>query len=245
MADNTYSKILESLDRLIAAEETLDMTILNPAADLTAAALTAQSGEGSGLHNQVGVSKGLWRTAALDRATDVDKFPAKAAQAVALFEAQGASREKMEDARFYVRKLQGKRATAPKVDDPATPDIDESEGSISASQQSSAAKISMFNELLDFLEPQPEYAGVTNAEFKINTLRAFSDAVSAKHNVSITTAANLSGDRIDRDKVFFDNPDSIITRAKRFKKTVGGSYGFNSPEYKLVNAIKFKSPKKK
>ena len=56
MADNTYSKILESLDRLIAAEETLDMTILNPAADLTVAAFTAQRAEGSGLHNQVGIS---------------------------------------------------------------------------------------------------------------------------------------------------------------------------------------------
>ncbi len=56
MADNTYSKILESLDKLIAAEETLDMTLLNPAPNLTAAALTAQRGEGLALHNQVGVS---------------------------------------------------------------------------------------------------------------------------------------------------------------------------------------------
>ena len=38
MADNTYSKMLESLTRLIAAEQNLDMAILNPPADLAVAA---------------------------------------------------------------------------------------------------------------------------------------------------------------------------------------------------------------
>ena len=204
MADNTYSKILESLGKLIAAEQTLDMTILNPAPDLTVAALTMLKTGATLLHTAVGAGKGVWRTAALDRATEVEKFDAMAAQTVALFEAQGASAEKIEDARFYLRKIQGKRAAAPKVDDPNTPDVEESEGAISASQQSNAAKISTFYELIDFFDVQTEYANVTNTGFKTSDLRAFLDSVSAKHNLSITAAANLSSDRIERDKVFFD-----------------------------------------
>jgi hypothetical protein len=120
-----------------------------------------------------------------------------------------------------------------------TPDIDESEKSISALQQSNAARISTFYELIDFLEAQSEYASLSNPEFKIAALRAFADSVSGKHDASITAATTLSSNRIERDKVFFDNDDSIINRARRLKKAVGGAYGFNSPEYKTINAIPF------
>lgn len=239
MADNTYSKILEQLGYAVAYAETLDAAKLSLPADLQPAALTALRADGTARHTEVGNKKGDWRTATLDRTTDADTFAAKAAQAVALLETHGASAEKIEDARFYVRKLQGKRKSKAKVDDPATPDVDESQDSISASQQSNAAKISNFNELIDFLEAQPEYVGVKNAGFVIADLRAFADSVQAKHDVSITAVAALSTGRVERDKVFFDNTDSIVNRAKRLKKAVGAAYGFNSPEYKMINSFKF------
>jgi hypothetical protein len=239
MADNTYSKMLEHLGELIAFEETLDLVKVDPAPDLTPAALTDLRTLATELHTAVGNAKGDWRTATLDRTTDADMLASKASKAVAAFESRGASKEKIEQARFYVRKLQGKRAGEAAVDDPSTPDVDESEKSISASQQSNAARISIFYELIDFLEAQVEYASVNNPELKISALRAFADSVQAKHDTSITTASTLSSGRIARDKVFFDNADSIVNRAKRLKKAVGAAYGFDSPEYKTINAIQF------
>lgn len=191
------------------------------------------------MHAAVGNSKGDWRTVTLDRTTDAGTLASRASQAVALLESRGASAETVEQARYYVRKLQGKRATPGAVDDPATPDIDESEQSISAAQTSNAAKISTSYELIDFLEAQSEYAGGNNPELKISAYRAFVDSVSAKHDASIRTVTKLKSDRIARDKVFFDNPDSILNRAKRLKKAVGGAYGFDSPEYKTINSFPF------
>lgn len=239
MADNTYSKLLESLGSLIAFEETLDLAKVDPAPDLMPAALTVLRTEATALHAAVGNSKGDWRTATLDRKIDADQLASKASKAVALLESRGAGAETIEQARFYVRKLQGKRAGAATVDDPSTPDIDESEQSISASQQSNAARISTFYEFVDFLDAQTEYAGVNNPELKASALRAFADSVSGKHDTSITFATQLSSDRIKRDKRFFDDADSILNRAKRLKKAVGAAYGFDSPEYKTINAIPF------
>lgn len=242
MADNTYSKVLEHLGQLIAFEETLDLVKVDPAPDLMSDALKDLRAEATALLNAVGNAKGDWRTATHDRTTDADTLASRASQAVAAFESRGASKEKVEQARFYVRKLQGKRAGESAVDDPSTPDVDESEKSISAAQTSNAAKISTFTEFVDYLEAQVEYAGVKNAELKISALRAFAESVAAKHDVSITKATALSSSRISRDKVFFDNADSIINRAKRLKKAVAGAYGYDSPEYKTINAIEFQKP---
>lgn len=236
---NTYSQMLESLTSLIAFENTLDLAFLDPPPDLKPNSLTDLKTLATTLHSSVGNSKGDWRTIALDRATDADELASVASQAVALLESRGASKETIEDARFYVRKLQGKRKGPKPVDDPSTPNVDESQNAISASQQSNAARISTFLELVDFLEAQPEYADVKREGFKPAQLRDRGNSVQAKHDGSITAVNKLTSDRTERDKVFFDNADSILNRSKRFKKVVAGAYGFDSPEYKTVNAIPF------
>lgn len=234
-----HAKILESLGKLIARSETLDQTRLNPPPDLTLAALNTLRATATALQNQTSVSKAAWRTIALERTTEINEFETVAAQAVAQ---RGASAEAVAQARGYVRKLQGKRSSAAVADDPTTPDVDESEQSISASQQSSAAQIGNFNELLDFLEAQPAYAGVTKPELLVASLRARVASAQAKHEDSIEAAANFSTDRIARNKVFYLNANSICDRAKRFKRLVEGEYGADSPEYQAVNAIPFQKP---
>lgn len=238
-----HAKIQESWTKLVAKNATLDPLRLNPPPDLTGAALAAKETSAIALQTSVGNSRADWRTIALERAVLVDKFDSLATQAVAQLEARGASRETVKDGRGYAKKIQGRRAGAKPKDDPATPDIDESEKGVSSSQQSSAAKISNFYELIDFLEAQPAYAGVTQAGLTIADLRAAADAARAKHEESIEAAAALAADRIARNKAYYTEPDSIITLAARYKALVKGAYGASSPEYKSVNAIPFKKPK--
>lgn len=211
-------------------------------ADLASAALAVLRTTAIAKHSQVGNSKADWRTIALDRRTDAEKIDSMAAQAVAFLESHGASAETVEDARSYVRKLQGggKKTS----DDPNTPDIDESEKAISKSQQSNAAIISTFFELIDYLEAQTEYADVKNPGFTIAELRAFAQSVQTKHIASINAAAALSSDRAARDKVFYIDEKCVLNIAKRYKKLVFGAYGGKSAEYALVNAIRFQKPKK-
>jgi hypothetical protein len=242
MADTGHAKILESLGKLIAQSETLDQVRLNPPTDLTIAALNTLRTEATALQTKVGDSKADWRTAAQEIAASVETFASLASQAVAQLEARGATAKTVEQARGYVRKLQGKRSSQAAVDDPTTPDVDESEQSISASQQSRAAQIATFNELIDFLEAQAAYAGVTKPELLVANLRAKVNSAQDKHDDTIESAAALSADRIARDKLFYLDANNICDRAKRFKLLVKGEYGANSPEYQAVNAIPFQKP---
>jgi hypothetical protein len=239
MADTGHAKVLESLGKLIAQGETLDQTRLNPPSELTVAALKTLRTNATNLHTKVGDAKADWRTAAQEGAAAVQEFDSLASQAVAQLEARGATAKAVEQARGYVRKLRGKRSAPAVADDPATPDVDESEQSISASQQSRAAKIATFNELIDFLEAQAAYAGVTKPELLVANLRATAASAQAKHDAAIESAATLSSDRIARNKLFYLDENNICDLANRFKKLVKGEYGAGSPEFKAVNAIPF------
>lgn len=244
--ESGHPKILESLGKLIAIDETLDQTRLNPPAGLKLAELKAKRDAATGLQTDVGNSRADWRTVALDRAVDIDKFDSTAAEAVALFEGRGASKESVEDARGYVRKLRGQKAggaAKPATDENGNPILDETEKGISAAQTSAAAKVSTMYELIDFLEAQPKYAEVNKPGFTAAELRAFVDATQTKHDASLASVAKLSNDRRERNKAFYLDADCICELARQFKALVGGAYGFKSPEYKAVNAIPFRKPK--
>jgi len=224
-------------------DATLDSARLNAPGDLKSSALVSAQTEARATQNNVGNSLADFRTVALERAVMIDAFDSLATRMVAQLEARGASKETINDARSYERKVQGRRAKAKAKDNPETPDIDESEKSISASQQSSAAKISTMYELLDFCEAQSEYADVTQEGLNAADVRDYIDTTQAKHDSSIVAAAKLSNDRISRNRTFYNNDGSICNLAARYKALVKGAYGAKSPEYKAVNAIPFKKPK--
>ena len=243
--ESGHPKTLESFDILIAKSELLDQVRLDPPADLELQALRDFHTLCTGLQTTVGNSRADWRTIALDRATDIDRFDSLAAEAISAFEARGATREQVKDARSYLKKLQGKRAKALKIvlDSEGNPVLDESEKGISATQTSSAAQIATFYELIDYLEAQPIYADVKKVGLRIADLRGFVDSTQAKHTASIAAAAQLSDDRRQRNQRFYLDDDSIIERARRFKRLVGAEYGLLSQEYKEIKAIPFRKPK--
>jgi hypothetical protein len=243
--ESGHPKLLESMGKLIAIDETLDQTRLNPPDGLKLSELKTKRDTATVLQTGIGNSRADWRTVALDRAVDIEKFDSIAAEAVSLFEGRGASKESVGDARSYVRKLQGRRLSAakPALDANGNPVFDESPKGISAAQTSAAAKISTMYELIDFLEAQPKYAEVNKSGFTAAELRAFVDTTQAKHDASLASVAKLSNDRRERNKFFYLNDDCICELARQFKALVGGEYGFKSPEYKAVNAIPFRKPK--
>ncbi len=242
VSEKGHAKFLESFDRLLAVDATLDPLKLNAPPDMTSAKLAGKRVTAGTLLDDIGAAKANWRTVTLVRQTDADELDSMAAQAVALLEAQGASAETIEDARSMVRKLRGDRKSNPTPDNPLTLDVDESDGNISTSQQSNAARIAMFGELIDFLEVQPEYASVNNTGFKIAELKSFKQGVETKHLASITAATALDGSRTARNDFYYIAEKSVLNIAKRYKKLVFGAYGGDSEEYKAVSEIPFQMP---
>jgi hypothetical protein len=243
MADSGFPKILESLEELIAQGAQLDQVRLDAPADLTITALQNVHTQALVLHTAVGNSKADFRTVALERQMEVDKLEPLAVQAIGQLAGRGASAETVEDARSYLRKLQGRSLKPKPVTDPASPNFDPTEKNISSSQQSNAFKISIFLELVDFLEAQTAYAGVKQTGLMGNDLRAVGTSAQTKHTASIAQAATLAADRNARNKFFFLDAGSVCDLAARYKNLVKGVFGAKSPEYKTINAISFKKPK--
>lgn len=234
-----HAKIVESLFKLIAFLQTLDPAIYNPPnPNLTIASLQALYAAAQHAIASVSSARENWRTKAKARALELVKLPELATSLVALFESLGVDKERVEQARSILRKIRGERATPAVVDDPDTPE-DESEKSISASQQSAAQVVAAFRQLVDFLTAQPEYALVTDEGLRIADLTPLADSVEDKHEASIIAAAALSSQRSARDNLLYDDAACACERGALVKQYVKGKYGANSDEYKTVNAISF------
>ena len=235
-----HAKIVEALFQLISFLQTLDPTKFNPPnPNITITALQDLHTAAVKLLSEVSDARQQWRTDAKARALLVEQLPAIAASAVGIFAALGVDKERVEQARAILRKLQGVKVTPNVPDDPNTPE-DESAKSISASQKSAAQMISHFRALIDFLTAQPEYALVKDAGLQTSDLTTLANDVEAKHETSIVSAAQLSSKMNARDTAFYNGANNICDRAALVKEYVKGKYGTKSPEYQTIKAIRFR-----
>ncbi|MCW5960088.1 MAG: hypothetical protein KIS76_07985 [Pyrinomonadaceae bacterium] len=143
------------------------------------------------------------------------------------------------DIRTLTRKLQGRRAKAATVDDPLTPDIDESKQSISASQMSFDNRIANFEQLIDLLKASGSYSP-NETDLQIPALEALLADMKAKNNAVIAAAVEAKNARIERDRVLYNETEGIIARANLVKKYTKSLFGAASPQYKQVSALRFK-----
>jgi len=72
----------------------------------------------------------------------------------------------------------------------------------------------------------------------VSELEARNDAVSMAE-------ANYTTALIDRDKLFFEQPDGLVPRTKVIKSYVQSAFKASSRQYKKVAAIPFKDQPKK
>jgi hypothetical protein len=143
---------------------------------------------------------------------------------------QGVSPKLVEDANTILRKLRGTRAKK------VNPD---SEKSISVSQLSFDMRFEHFSELVTMVTSVPTYApnetDLTPAA--LNTLR--NDLKNTNLRVAQALVA-LNNARIARNNSLYVGDGSIIALAALTKAYVRSVFGYASPEFKQVNAIRFR-----
>lgn len=154
-------------------------------------------------------------------------------------EASGVSAAIIEDARTYARKIQGRRTAPAAVDDPTTPDIDESEKSHSASQMSRTQRIENLDALVLLLETQTLY-NPNEADLKIDALQDLSVDLKAKHQAVSTGFAGYSNKLGERDQIYYADATGIVSIGKLFKKYAQAAFGSDSAEYNQVKGLEFK-----
>lgn len=167
--------------------------------------------------------------------------PKLATRLINALEATDASEEKLEDAKGFNRKIQGKSASSDRKSPDAKTGEPESDP-ISSSQKSFDQIIEHLSGLLAVLESEPTY-DPNEEELKTATISALIEDLTAVNNAAETAITNVSNARIDRNKILYTNEDSIVETAEDVKKYVKSIYGASNPKYEQVQSIEFKKIK--
>ncbi|MEG1589584.1 hypothetical protein [Chryseobacterium sp.] len=150
-------------------------------------------------------------------------------------QASNASEGSIKEAKFHNRRLQGKRASAPKtpVDPGKTAPV-----TISASQQSYDQLIQHLSGLKMVLENEPNYQP-NEPELLVDTLASTITDLQNKNLEVIRAYANVNNARITRNKLLYGDEIGICEIASDIKKYIKAIFGATSPEFAQIKGIEF------
>jgi len=163
-----------------------------------------------------------------------------ATRLLAALQTTDASKETIDDAKTFNKKIQGKGSSKPATPlDPNAPPPN----TISTSQQSYDQLIQHLAGLKAVLETEPSYAP-NEPDLQIVTLGTKITDLSQKNTAVAQSYTAVSNARIARDKILYTAENSIYETAKEIKLYVKAIFGANSPEFKQVKGIEIKKLKK-
>ena len=180
-----------------------------------------------------------YNNAVNDRVEAFDGLRSLSTRLVNALETTDANKEKVDDAKGFNRKLQGKRAS--KIEEPVDPN-QPAPKTISSSQQSYDQLIQHFEGLISVLESEPSYAP-NEADLKTTALNTKVDDLKDKNSKVATAYTGVSNARIDRNKTLYKDDSGLVDTATEVKKYIKSVYGATSPEFGQVKGIAFKNIK--
>lgn len=145
------------------------------------------------------------------------------------------------DLQTIVRKFTGSAApgTPKPVDDPSTPNTDESKTGKSVSERSYDKLVAHFADLVALLKTQPAY-NPNDDEYKITTLEAKLAAMQDKNNAVKTANAALGNGQDARDLILYDKDTGVLKLVKLIKTQLARKPGKDSAAYQQINALEFR-----
>lgn len=174
------------------------------------------------------------------RIASFDGLRALSTRLINAFQTTDATTEKINDAKGFNRKIQGKRAS--KIDTPVDPNAP-APTTISSSHQSYDQLIQHFAGLISVLQSEPTYTPNEN-DLKIATLTAKQADMTAKNTALATAYTAVSNSRINRDKILYKETTGLVPIATDVKKYIKAVFGASSAEYGQVKSIEFTKPRK-
>lgn len=186
--------------------------------------------------NAVAASK----TAINDRENLFEPVNRLVTRVVNFYESTGAEQNQIDDVRSLKKKLDGTRSK-PVVDDPNTPE-DESQNSISSSQQSYTQKVQHLDGIIELLGGDVLYAP-SEVPLKLGTLNTLSTSLKAANTSVIDASTAISNKRGDRDTVMYAGDSGLVDLALLVKKYVKAAFGTSSVQYSQISGLSFTRPK--
>jgi hypothetical protein len=164
---------------------------------------------------------------------------------IAALNSCGATKETVNDALTYNRKLQGKRAKPIKevssersVDNNETPIDPNVVVHISSSQQGYDSMVEFLAKLIDLLGTVPSYTP-NEADLKIPALNTLLTSMRSSNTAVINATTNFKNAMLSRNAILYKPITGLVDVAKECKSYVKSVYGATSGAYRQVSAIKF------
>ena len=140
------------------------------------------------------------------------------------------------DAETINRKIQGKRADN---SDDENPKDETPKDKISVSQQSYDMQIDHFDKLIELVTVEPKYIP-NEIPLKVVTLNTYKTELETINTAVKNAYTPYSSAMIARNKRLYDPQTGLVERAQVVKNYVKSIFGASSPEYKLINKLRFK-----
>ena len=150
-----------------------------------------------------------------------------------------ASAQSKADAKGYADRFRGTNVKIKKGED-GTADPD----SISNSHMGFVQRHESFKQLVELYKSDPNYAP-NEADLKTTALTTIAANMKTANDGMGAIIAPMQVARITRDKALYTPLTGILDVAQMVRDYVKGLYKAKAPEAKMVNAIKFRRPKKK
>jgi hypothetical protein len=168
------------------------------------------------------------------RAEEFKDVSALSTRLVNALESSKASERTIKNAKTYLRKIRGARATKKAEPQPGEP----APVTISTSQRSFDQMIEHFSGIKSVLESEPSYMP-NEEELTLAATEQKRIRMTDTNEAVAVSDEKSSNQRLQRDRILYTNPDSTTNTAAGVKKYVISLFGARSPEYKQISGIKF------
>jgi hypothetical protein len=158
-----------------------------------------------------------------------------------LFAACGADKLAIASLRYYVRKIHGKRVSPRIVDNPETPDVDESRQSRSSAQTSRSSLLEHFERIVQFLFASDFYVP-NEADMKPESLNAFAAELRAVFYALIEANVENNGAIGDRNQLLYLSEACLIKRASLIKTYLKTIPELKATGFGIINNLTFDKP---
>jgi hypothetical protein len=150
-------------------------------------------------------------------------------------EASGASSEKLEDARSFARQVTGFFSKVKLKEEAAEIPVT---GKRSSRQMAYASKADAFAKLLKAVATEPQYLA-NETHLSVKGLEETLEKLQMLNQQVYTARTAWSNALIQRNKVMYDQKESMLVVARSVRKYVRAIFGHDSQEYAQLKALHF------
>ncbi len=180
-----------------------------------------------------------------EREVTFDALPKLASSIVYTLVASGASAQTLNDARFFLRQLTGRKRksskSAPSVEVTTSKEAAGEQVKVSRSPQASyVSKADHFGNLVKLVSAEPSYAP-NEPELGLTGLAQMLARVQQLNSSVIQARSTWGSKKMARDKTMYADK-SLISTGRSVQKYVRAAYGLKSAEYMRIAKLSFKKP---